>query len=50
MFAELKKMDANIKPKQDPEAARRLEIMRKARADIKDDYKEEKEANYQRRV
>lgn len=41
-------MDANLKPNKpkDPEAARRLEIMKKARADIKDDYKEEKEANY----
>lgn len=34
----------------DAEAAKRLEVMRKARASIKEDYKDEKEANYQRRV
>jgi len=30
----------------DAEAAKRLEVMRKARASIKEDYKDEKEANY----
>lgn len=56
LFAELKKMDESIKnkkpqnPATDAEQAKRLEIMRKARASIKEDDKAEKEANYQRRV
>lgn len=62
LYEELKKMDANKKKtnalggvgaggeKEKTEAERRLEMYRKLRKDLDKDNKEEKEANYQKRV
>ena len=52
LFAELKSMDANLKRDQEQmrakveEDQRRLEMYRKLRADMKEEEKQEKEANY----
>lgn len=50
LFSELKRMDENIKPKQDEEAARRLEQYRKLRKDMAQENKEENEDKYQKRL
>ena len=52
LFNELKKMDEGLKIKEaskagDAEAQRKLEMFRKARADMKQDTKEENEAKYE---